>query len=104
MPTKLTKDQLLKLEGIPDTVRADLTALFADIEERDSQIQTLRKKNEDADVIVSKAPALEKLNKEQAEKISLLNTQLAAYTGKQTDDELEPLEAFRPFIDFLSEG
>lgn len=101
MATKLTQDQLLKLEILPAEVKADITALFADISERDEQIKTLRKKNEDADVVVKRAPELEKLTKEQGEKIALLNTELAKHTGTVANEDFCP-EIFRPFFEWFS--
>lgn len=93
---------MVKLEGIPDNVRADIMALFTDVEEREKTIGELRKKNEDADVIVKRAPELEKLTNEQKTQIDLLNGKLAEYTGKKVEtDAFDPLEAFRPFTSFL---
>lgn len=93
----MTKDDLLKMENLPEGVLADLTALFSDVEERDREISTLRQKTADADEIVKRAPELEKLTKEQGEKITLLNTELAKYTSKPSDDG-ELYGIFKPFF------
>lgn len=93
----MTKEELLKIQNLPDGVLADLTALFTDIEERDGQINALKKQTADADEIVKRAPELEKLNKEQAIKIELLNTELAKHTGKPADDG-DLYGIFKPFF------
>lgn len=98
MPTKLKKEELLAVENLPDAVKADLTALFADIDERDTTITELRKKHQDADEIVKNAPVLEALAKTQAAKIDLLNTELAKYTGKPAEADTDLYGIFAPFF------
>ncbi len=97
MPTKIKKDDLLKLETLSDDVRADIAALFADVEERETRISELTKAAADADEIVKRAPEIEKeRNALKTEKIAL-ESKLAEITGK-SEDEIK-LEAFAPFFD-----
>lgn len=97
MPTKLSKDDLLKMQNLPEGVLADLTALFSDIEERDTTITTLRKQNADADAVVKRAPELEALSKKQADQIQLLNGELAKYTAPGSNDG-DLYGIFKPFF------
>jgi hypothetical protein len=94
---KITRDELLKLENLPDAIKADLSAMFTDVEERDKTITELRKKSADADEVVKRSPVLEQMNREQTEKINLLTTELAKYTGRSSDNS-DLLGIFKPFF------
>lgn len=97
MPTKIKKEDLLKIETLSDDVRADIAALFADVEERETRIATLTKAAADADEIVKRAPEIEKERDAlKTEKIAL-ESKLAEITGKDSDEIT--LTAFAPFFE-----
>lgn len=104
---KLTKDQVVKLEGLTDTQRADLSALFTEIEERDTQIAGLKKKDADSDTIVAQNKTLTDLNKKQETSIFDLTTKLADALKVKPPVKGETswldFSIFKPFIDALHE-
>jgi hypothetical protein len=97
MPTKIKKDDLLKLETLSDDVRADIAALFADVEERENRISDLTKAAADADEIVKRAPEVEKERDALKTEKLALESKLAEITGKSSDEIT--LTAFAPFFD-----
>jgi predicted nucleic acid-binding Zn-ribbon protein len=97
MPTKLKKDDLLKIETLSDDVRADIAALFADVEERETRISELTKAAADADEIVKRAPEVEKERDAlKGEKLAL-ETKLADVMGSNSNEI--SLAAFAPFFE-----
>jgi len=97
MPTKLKKDELLKIENLSDDVKADIAALFADVEERETRIANLTKAAADADEIVKRAPEIERERDAlKGEKIAL-EAKLSELTGKPADEI--SLSAFAPFFE-----
>lgn len=102
---KITKDQVAKLENVPDNVRAEIAALFSDVEERDGQIATLKKKETDSDVVVAKNRELSDLNKKQEEQIGVLNGKMTELLGKAKAPVLttshDDLMAWSPFKTFF---
>jgi len=95
---KITKETLATLANISDELRADLTALFTEIEEKDKSILELRKnqRDEDSDKVVARSKELEKAAGEKDALIADLNKKLAAAT-KQPEETIE-LAAFRGFF------
>ncbi len=102
---KITKDQLAKLT-LDDATRADLSALITDLDERESQISQLKKKNEDSDKVVSRNRELEDLSAKQKSELDLLNTKLAslAAPGKPAQAfTLEDLPLIKGFMEIFSD-
>lgn len=102
---KITKDQIATLTGLDDNTRAEIAALFSDIEERDGQIATLKKKETDSDLVVAKNRELSDLNKKQEEQIGLLNGKMTELLGKSkapvlTSDS-DSFMAWSPFKTFF---
>ena len=91
----------MKLLGnLPENVLADISGLYADIDERELRIQKLTTEKVDADKVAARAAEVEKERDGlKTQKLELEN-QLAKYTGKPAD-EIE-LSAFRPLFDLFS--
>lgn len=106
MPSKIKKTDLEKLTTLDDATRADLMALFSDLEERDTQITTLKKKADDSDQVVARNKELEGLNKQQATKTAELEGKLSGLLGKPSGSfslSLEDLPVIAPFLDLFSD-
>ena len=76
MPFK--KSDIEKLENLTPEQKADISALFGEIEQRDTRITQMTKDRADADKVVEKAGQLEKTVKEKDDLISQLNEKLKA--------------------------
>lgn len=99
---KPTRAILDRLKDLSPTDREELSSLFTDIEERDTRIQKMTAEREDADKVIAKSKDLEKLNQEQAAKITELNGKLSARQVPVTvTQEGIGLGIFDPIIDFI---
>lgn len=92
MNTKLTREQIEKLNGLADTDKDELLNLFVDAEKADEEIQKLRKAQPtDSQLIVEKTnyAAMEKAVSERDGKISVLEKRLNDFSvGFEADDLL----------------
>lgn len=106
------KADIEALQNLTAEDRADLSALFDGIEERNTQIETFRKRAGDADEVAKKNKDLEKLLKEKEtlstelqEKLNKLTTHSPIATEPNFDD-LGPFAQLRKdlesFLDFDS--
>lgn len=99
MPNKTRKEYETIFASLPDEQRADIFALWTDIDEREKRIESLTREKKDADEIVKNSAAVaSERDALKTQKIEL-ESKLAALTGKESD-EVE-LDAFAPIFAML---
>jgi len=107
MPIKSKKD-LDALQGVSPEDRADLSALFEQMESLNSSIATLRSEKESADKVVQKMPKLEEQLQEKENLSRELQAKLDALTIKAPNapapgnfDDLFPFAELRRSLEEL---